>query len=82
MHQTETDQFSNDLTDRALKEEVITLAWDDHITFDSIQRQTGCTEREVIAIMRSELKASSFRMWRKRVTGRKSYKHGVLEGSL
>jgi uncharacterized protein (TIGR03643 family) len=74
-----TPQPHMDLTsERALIDEVIGLAWDDHITFESIQVHTGHTEQQVIAIMRRELKASSFRMWRKRVSGRKSYKHRKL----
>ena len=51
--------------------EVIELAWADEVSFDAIEIQTGLSEPEVIALMRRELKPSSFRMWRKRVTGRK-----------
>lgn len=58
-------------------DEVIGLAWDDHVTFESINLQTGHTEPQVIAIMQRELKPSSFRMWRKRVSGRRSYKHST-----
>lgn len=59
------------------KSEIIELAWQDHITFDDIEVQYGLLEKDVIALMRSELKASSFKMWRKRVTGRAS-KHKKL----
>lgn len=55
--------------------EIIEMAWLDDISFDAIEAQTGLSEPEVIAIMRREMKPSSFRMWRKRVTGRKA-KHG------
>ena len=51
---------------------IIEMAWDDETSFDAIEAQTGLLEKEVIAIMRREMKPSSFRMWRKRVTGRKS----------
>ena len=51
---------------------IIELAWRDEVTFDDIKAQTGLTEKDVIKIMRREMKASSFRMWRKRVTGRKT----------
>jgi uncharacterized protein (TIGR03643 family) len=50
--------------------EIIELAWDDKVSFDSILEITGLPEKEVIALMRSEMKPSSFRMWRKRVGGR------------
>jgi len=50
--------------------EVIELAWCDDTTFDSIEFQTGLTEAEVIKLMRTNLKPSSFRLWRKRASGR------------
>ena len=59
---------------------IIELAWDDKASFDSIFLQTGLSEGEVIAIMRREMKPSSFRMWRKRVSGRKA-KHAAKVGA-
>ena len=50
--------------------DIIELAWRDEVSFDDIQTQTGLTEKQVIATMRRHMKPSSFRMWRKRVTGR------------
>ena len=35
-----------------------------------IYQQTGLTEREVIPIMRAELKPKAFKVWRTRVKGR------------
>lgn len=52
--------------------EIIELAWDDFCSFDMIEAQTGLTEPEVIEIMKTNMKPSSFRMWRKRVSGRKT----------
>ncbi|MEM9733059.1 MAG: TIGR03643 family protein [Pseudomonadota bacterium] len=49
---------------------MIELAWCDDTSFDSIEAQTGMSEKEVIALMRREMKPKSFKMWRKRVTGR------------
>ena len=49
---------------------VIDLAWADEVSFDEIHQRTGLVEKEVILIMRRHLKPSSFRMWRKRVSGR------------
>jgi uncharacterized protein (TIGR03643 family) len=51
---------------------VIEMAWEDRTTFEAIEFQFGLTETQVIALMRQEMQASSFRMWRKRVTGRKT----------
>ena len=58
---------------------IIELAWRDEVSFDDIHHQTGLAEKQVIKIMRGHMKPSSFRMWRKRVTGRKS-KHKELSG--
>jgi uncharacterized protein (TIGR03643 family) len=58
--------------------EIIAMAWDDDTSFDNIELQTGLSEDEVIEIMRSSMKPSSFRMWRKRVSGRAS-KHKALK---
>lgn len=62
--------------DKNLSEEeidrVIEMAWEDRTPFDAIQVQFGLAEREVIKLMRREMKASSFRMWRERVQGRKT----------
>ena len=52
--------------------EIIEMAWCDDTTFDSIQFQTGMTENEVVKLMRSKLKSSSFKLWRKRTSGRAS----------
>ena len=51
---------------------IIEMAWCDKTSFDSIQNQTGLAEKEVIKIMRSNLKRSSFKVWRERVYGRKA----------
>lgn len=56
--------------------EIIELAWDDSTSFDMIEAQTGMAEKDVIALMRRCMKPSSFRMWRKRVTGRKTKHNG------
>ena len=53
---------------------IIEMAWEDRTPFDAITFQFGLSERDVIDLMRREMKASSFRMWRERVQGR-STKH-------
>ncbi|AFJ42887.1 TIGR03643 family protein [Francisella orientalis] len=50
--------------------EIIEIAWRDKTSFDAIKNITGLSEPQVIKIMRNNLKLSSFRLWRKRVTGR------------
>ena len=52
--------------------EIIELAWSDDVSFDSIKAQTGLSENDVIRLMRKRLKPSSFKLWRKRVSGRRS----------
>ena len=54
---------------------VIEMAWEDRTPFDAILIQFGLKEQDVITLMRTEMKASSFKMWRARVQGRKT-KHG------
>ena len=49
------------------KDWIIWAAWADRVTFEDIKRETGKSESEVIKIMRSSLKSSSFKLWRKRV---------------
>ncbi len=49
---------------------VLEMAWEDRTPFEAIEVQFGLSEPQVIALMRREMKRSSFRMWRERVTGR------------
>ncbi len=51
---------------------IIEMAWEDRTPFDAILDAYGLNEREVKALMKSQLKLSSYRLWRKRVTGRKT----------
>lgn len=50
--------------------EIVAMAWCDKTSFDVIKKTTGLSEKEVIVLMRRFLKPSSFRLWRKRVSGR------------
>lgn len=59
------------------KDRIIEMAWEDRTTFDAILMQFGLKEQEVIDLMRTEMKPSSFKMWRERVQGRKT-KHEKL----
>jgi uncharacterized protein (TIGR03643 family) len=62
--------------DLKIIDRIVEMAWEDRTPFSAIETQFGLPEKQVIALMRREMKASSFRMWRKRVTGRKT-KHLV-----
>lgn len=53
------------------------MAWEDRTPFEAIALQFGLRESQVIALMRTELRASSFKLWRERVTGRRT-KHATL----
>ncbi len=57
---------------------IIELAWSDEVTFNDIKTQYGIDEKDVIKIMRENLKRRSFKLWRKRVSGRKS-KHWKIK---
>ena len=54
---------------------VIEMAWEDRTPFEAIQLQFGVLEKEVIKLMRGNLKESSFKRWRKRVNSGVSQKH-------
>jgi uncharacterized protein (TIGR03643 family) len=58
---------------------IIRLAWEDRTSFEEIKDRTGMVESQVIDIMRRELKPSSFRCWRKRVSGRVTKHRKLLE---
>ena len=59
------------------KDDLIGMAWADRISFEEIKKKTGLSEKEVIKIMRTNLKRKSYLLWRKRVRGR-STKHRKL----
>ena len=54
---------------------IIEMAWEDRTPFEAIHFQFGKTESEVIILMRTNLKRSSFNLWRKRVNSGVSQKH-------
>jgi len=65
-------QFTDQQLDR-----IIEMAWEDRTPFDAITFQFNISEQQTINIMRSQMKLSSFKMWRKRVQGRAT-KHAKL----
>lgn len=54
------------------------MALSDHVSFADIQAEYGLREKQVKALMRENLKAGSYKTWRKRVrdfgTRRETYK--------
>ncbi|MCX2978755.1 TIGR03643 family protein [Candidatus Marimicrobium litorale] len=74
------DQRKSPVLSEDVVSRIIEMAWEDRTPFEAIQENYGFTEADVIKIMRSSLKASSFRLWRKRVTGKKT-KHVNLRSS-
>ena len=64
---TTANAFSERQVDR-----IIEMAWEDRTTFTDINNQFGLKEKEVIKIMKDNLKRNSFLKWRQRVRGRKT----------
>lgn len=60
----------NIVLDEVQTSRVIEMAWEDRTPFAAIEHSYGLDETAVIKLMRHELKPSSFRLWRERVTGR------------
>lgn len=54
---------------------IIEMAWEDRTPFEAIEYQFSLSEEKVIQLMRSRLKRSSFKLWRKRVNSGVSQKH-------
>lgn len=61
--------------DQSKIDRIIEMAWEDRTPFEAIYYQFGLTEANVIKLMRTELKRSSFNLWRKRVNSGVSQKH-------
>jgi len=62
------------------RDRIIQMAWEDRTPFEAITVQFGLQEKDVIALMRAQLRSSSFRLWRQRVKARKT-KHAALRTS-
>ena len=65
---------SDTFTEREL-DRIIEMAWEDRTPFEARLFQFGLPEKEVIKVMRGNLKESSFKRWRKRVNSGVSQKH-------
>lgn len=54
---------------------IIEMAWEDRTPFEAIKIQFNYSEKDVIVLMRRQLKRNSFNLWRKRVNSGISQKH-------
>jgi uncharacterized protein (TIGR03643 family) len=54
---------------------IIEMAWEDRTPFEAILFQFGLPESGAIQVMRTNLKTSNFKRWRKRVNSGVSRKH-------
>jgi len=61
---------------------IIEMAWEDRTPFEAIFNQFDINEKKLIAIMRNNLKKSSFKLWRERVSGRKTKHSKLRENSV
>ena len=59
---------------------IIEMCWEDRTPFEAIEFQFGLKEKDAIKLMREHLKEKSFKIWRERVSGRKT-KHRSLKSS-
>ena len=59
---------------------IIEMAWEDRTPFDVIYKEFDITQNDLERLMRNNLKPSSFKLWRKRVSGRKT-KHVAKRSS-
>ena len=59
---------------------IIEMAWEDRTPFEAIYVQFGLKEDDVKALMKRELKAGSYRLWRERVEAC-STKHAKLRSA-
>ena len=62
LEKKEKDNLTEEDIDR-----IIEMAWEDRTPFDAIEKQFGLKESEVKALMKKELKFSSYKRWRERV---------------
>lgn len=72
-------KVDSNILDESQLSRVIEMAWEDRTPFSAIEHSYGLSEDDVIKLMRQQLKPSSFKLWRERVTGRDT-KHQAKRG--
>lgn len=53
--------------DEASIDRIVEMAWEDRTPFEAIRFQFGLAEADVKALMKRQLRFSSYKLWRKRV---------------
>jgi uncharacterized protein (TIGR03643 family) len=61
---------------------IIEMAWEDRTPFEAIEQQFGMSEQQVIKFMRRSLRLNSFKLWRKRVSGRQTKHAGMRDPAV
>ncbi|MFT6898608.1 MAG: hypothetical protein ACJA13_003032 [Paraglaciecola sp.] len=56
---------------------IIEMAWEDRTPLEAIEKLFNINPNQLVQFMRKELKAGSFKVWRKRMNGRQT-KHLAL----
>jgi uncharacterized protein (TIGR03643 family) len=56
--------------DIGIRDQLIRAAWEDDVSFESIELQFGFSEPQTIAVMKNVMKPKMFNIWRQRVQGR------------
>lgn len=70
-----------DLDERAV-DRVIAMAWEDRTPFEAIEFQFGLAEKDVIKLMKDEMKLRNWKKWRARVQGRKTKHRKLRDNTL
>lgn len=60
-------KINNSILNEIQIDRIIEMAWEDRTPFDAIKFQFDLSEAEVKALMKKELKFSSYKRWRERV---------------
>ena len=61
---------------------IIEMAWEDRTPFEAIKNTYNLKEKDVISLMKKNLKRGSFILWRKRVRGRLTKHRKLLKFKL
>ncbi|MEO7979138.1 TIGR03643 family protein [Flavobacterium sp.] len=69
-------KIDNGVLNEAQIDRIIEMAWEDRTSFDAIKFQFGLSESDVKALMKKEIKFSSYKLWRERVENCKT-KHAA-----
>ncbi|OOV17560.1 TIGR03643 family protein [Flavobacterium sp. LM4] len=60
-------KIDNGVLNEVQIDRIIEMAWEDRTPFDAIKFQFHLSEADVKALMKKELKFSSYKLWRERV---------------